>query len=311
MVLAMISPRPWPLVIASLLGPALPGCVIPDIDWSRPCPCVDGWVCDESSGLCVRPGDAGEMPLDAGEVPVDAGDVPSDAGEMPWDARVDAGDVPIDAGAPPPPTCETVRDAIFCEDFESGDLRKWSSVMPAEGGMIAPSPSAARAGASGLRMTTPASTTASRLSASIDSGAATALYFRAWVRVPSASVGPIDLFELEVAGAGTISAQMVPARGSFVVHVAPTGGTELSDSGRDGRWTVGAWTCVAGRVVRGEGTGSVEIFDAGPQAAALSGLDTEWGAPFTLFSIAVTPSTAGSEVQLDDVMWTTTQVSCP
>lgn len=292
----MISPRHSPLALATWIALWLPGCVI-DVDLSnKQCPCIDGWVCDESRDVCVLDGLA-----DGGSG--DAGDGPRDAGGP--DARVSN-----DSG-PPPATCETVRDAIFCEDFETGDLRRWDSIAPSAGGSISPSPSAAHAGGRGLRMTTPGFAMASGLSATIDSGAATDLYFRAWVRVTDLRAGPIDLFSLEVTGAGTITAQMIPGNESFVVRVAAPGASEISDSGRNGRWTLGEWTCVEGRVVRGEGTGSVEIVDAPPQAAALSGIDTEWGAPFGRFSIRLTPSVWGGEVELDDVMWTTTRSSCP
>jgi hypothetical protein len=277
----MLTPRPW--ILALVLWPALgaPGCVIADPDLSgRRCPCIAGWVCDEARDVCV--------PLGG-----------SDAGVLP-----DAPD--LDSGRPRP-TGDGFPDAIFCEDFEGDDLARWT-ILAGDGGTIDRSPDAARVGDRGLHIVAGPSTTTTLLTAALDPGAAPDLYFRAWVRVVSMSDAPIDLFALSVTGAGTVSAQLLPTQ-AYAVRVAETGSPGVSDEGRVGGWSLGEWRCVAVHVVRGD-DGSVTVLNlgGGPNVTSLPSVDTDFGAPYDAFSIAI--GSAGAEVELDDVMWTLAPHDC-
>lgn len=277
--------------IVALAGALASGCVIGDVDLAgRRCPCVDGWICDEATERCV-PADAS----DGGAV-------------LATDARV-----PPDA-PPPPPTCETIPDAIFCDDFERADLARWMLVEPAIGGGDATTTTAAaRVGDRGLLLTTPAGTSVTRLAAAIDTAGIDDLYFHALVRVSGRSAGTLEVFELSAGDEGSIAAQLLPESESYVVRVAAAGSAALTDEGRAGRWSVGTWTCVQGRVVRSEARGRVEIVDPGPLQAILTDVETDWGSPYDVFAVTLAGGSGDveSRIELDDVMWTRRAVPCP
>lgn len=273
----------WSLALAPWLAIVVPGCVLDDIDVSdRRCPCTAGWVCDTARDRCVE-----LLAWDA-EVSMDAG-----------------GDAPADAGIQRP-TCDTIEGVIFCEDFEGETFDRWTDVTGEDGG-ISRSATAARMGAQGLRILAPAS---ARLTAAVDTGGATSVYFRAWVRVVTTPSAPIDLFELTTTGGGTVSAQIIPG-GRYGVRVAAAGSEGASDESESSRWSVGAWRCVRVQVHRHDVDGSVSVLDlgGGPNAATLAHQDTDWGAPYDTFTIQIGPDVA--EIELDDVMWTREPVACP
>ncbi len=268
------------------------GCVLGDIDLAdRRCPCVAGWMCDEASDRCVP-----AIDLDGGEALADA-DVPRDA------------DIPHDA-PPPPPTCDTIPDAIFCDDFERGDLTRWTVIEPAPGGSVSATTLAARTGAQGMRLSAPANASGSRIVAAIDTTDLTELHFGAWVRVSARTAGTLEVFELSSSSDGIVAAQLLPASASYLVRVVGAD-AGLVDEGRMGRWSVGAWTCVRGRVVRGDAMGRVEILDSGPHQAILANVDTDWGSPYDVFALTLAASEAGSQIDVDDVTWTRTALPCP
>ena len=73
--------------MAMLLGLAAGGCSIETFDLTgKQCPCVTGWVCDESSNTCVRDLTMIDAPVGGGDgQPVDA----FDPDALPADARID------------------------------------------------------------------------------------------------------------------------------------------------------------------------------------------------------------------------------
>jgi hypothetical protein len=288
----MISARtPSLATLSSFLLIVASGCVIDGFGLEdRRCPCVSGWVCDEAADRCVE-----VLTADAGEVLPDA-DVSEDAY------------VPVDA--PPLPYCETITNAIFCEDFESGDLTRWGPVEPAAGGSITASGDAAHSGRFGLHLSAPAGSSITRLATGLHTEDDNVLFFRAWVRVSTQTAGTLSVFELFAGSEGSVSAQMLPGSRAFRVRIDRTGTAGESDDGRGMRWTVGAWNCVRGHVVR-DSNGVVEMFEAGSEEARLSGHDTDWGTPYDTFKIAVAGSTAGSQIDLDDIVWARSDLLCP
>lgn len=119
------SLRSRALLAGVLAAGVLAGCTVSELDLEgRACPCIAGWVCDESRDVCVR-GDAGGSGFDAGtgdaSTPVDAGD--RDAGDF------DAGPEPDSGPVEAPTGCDDVHaDAVFCDGFESGDFSRWDDV---------------------------------------------------------------------------------------------------------------------------------------------------------------------------------------
>lgn len=266
--------------LAIALAALAPSCVVDDLDLEGlRCPCTDGWVCDVASDRCVRGGTG--------------------------DAGIDVG--PRDAG-PSLPFCQTVSDAVFCEDFEGATdwQDRWTHVPVVEGGSIQSMPLAGRGG-NGLRVLAPASPSSAMLTAALDTVATGPLYFRAYVRVGSAS-GPIDLFVLSAAdGEGSVSATLVPETRSFRVGVDDGTTVRTSDARRGDAWQWGQWFCVSAVVVRGS-PGSVGVDGSGQRGADLDA-DTDLGAPYDAFSIAI--DEAGAELELDDVTWTRAPLLCP
>ena len=266
--------------LAVALAALSPSCVVDDLDLDGlRCPCADGWVCDVASDRCVRgTGDAG----------IDAG--PGDAG-------------------PPVPFCQRVSDAVFCEDFE-GDTDwqdRWTYVPVVEGGSIESMPLPGRDGI-GLRVLAPASPSSARLTAALDTVATSALHFRAYVRVRSAS-GPIDLFVLSAADReGWVSATLVPETRSFRVEVDDGTEARASEGRRGDAWRMDSWFCVSA-VVERRLDGRVRVNGGGAHAAELHPVDTDLGAPYDAFSIAI--DQAGAEIELDDVSWTRAPLACP
>lgn len=276
--------------LAIALAALAPSCVVDDLDLEGlRCPCTDGWVCDVASDRCVRgaESDAGQG-IDAGLADVDAG-------------HADAG--------PPLPFCQMLSDAVFCEDFEGdGDWQaRWKEVPAVEDGSIQAMPLAGRSGI-GLRVLAPASPSKAMLTAALDTVATGELHFRAFVRVGAAS-GPIDLFVLSAADReGSVSATLVPETRSFRVEVDDGTDARASDARRGDAWQWGQWFCVSAVVERGP-TGRVRVNASGPRAAELVAIDTDLGAPYDAFSIAI--DEAGAELELDDVTWTRAPLACP
>lgn len=289
-------------VVALALAALAPSCVIGGIEIEgRRCPCVDDWVCDVATDRCVRSGIDAGVASDGGER-IDAGVADAELA----DAEIaDTG--PADAG-PPPPFCETVPEALFCEDFEGdADWRgRWVRVDVVDGGSIQASPLAGRSGV-GLRVLAPASSQQAMLTAALDTAAPSTLYFRAFVRV-AASNGPIDLFVLSADGAeGSVSARLIPDTTSFAVQVIDATGAQASQ-GLGRAWRTGEWFCVSAVVERGP-LGWVRVDAPGPRAAVLDEVDSDLGTPYDAFSIAI--DAAGGELELDDVSWTRAALACP
>jgi len=280
----MLAYRTFLLALGTSL--AIPGCVIddPNIEGLR-CPCIAGYVCDVATDRCVREGAS------------------SDA-----DVLVDAAiaDAPVDADAgPPPTTCERYPDAIFCEDFEGEERVRWTEVSAVDG-LVAWDETAARGSGRGLRIEAPSSSTIIRISGSIDTTGMSDVFFHAWVNVRRTS-GPIDVFQLTAPGGGTISTGRLVG-GEYVVRVADEG-TSASDVGRDGAWPTQEWRCVNVQVKRGE-PGFVSVLDIGGGMNVTSvPADTDWGAPYDVFSIALGMTDAS--IDLDDVIWSREKIPCP
>ena len=132
----------WQALAASSLALSMLGCTVDAIDYAeRECPCIDGWVCDETANVCVPRTDAslprtdGAMGVDApasmrdAGPRVDAGTPDEDSGtSMVVDAGHDAGasDSGPPDGGPPASRCETdFAGRLFCDGFESGDVSRW------------------------------------------------------------------------------------------------------------------------------------------------------------------------------------------
>jgi len=108
------------VIVAILLVSA---CTVPEVDLDgRPCPCVDGYVCDDATNTCVADGEPGDAGVDIG----------ADTSAMDTstpDTTVSDTSVPTDTGpgdAPPVDTGPDVGVGCFHDDFDATGLPGWS-----------------------------------------------------------------------------------------------------------------------------------------------------------------------------------------
>lgn len=274
-----------------VLALLLTACVLDPVELDgRSCPCVEGWVCDVPRDRCVRALSADAAVEDAGAGETDAGDA---------DAGPDAG---------PPTACDALTDAIFCEDFESGALDRWTRVDALEGGTIEWM-DAGRSGGRAIRLVAP-SETATMLLVSTLQIDQPEVHFRAWVRVVDGALGAPLAFELRAGDRGSVRGHVVTSRRGFEVSAGAAGGSRSSDESDADLWVPGVWTCVRARVVRGPTVrGRVEIRGDGPIEAQLRFIPTDYGQDFDAFSIGISAD-GPSQIEIDDVAWSTRDLAC-
>jgi hypothetical protein len=273
-------------LVALLL--VLAGCVLDPIDLDgRACPCIEGWVCDESTDRCVH---TLVPPLDASAGDATLGD---DTGVA-------------DAG--PPVGCAAVPDAIFCDDFELGNLDRWSLLDARDGGALEWS-DAGHDGGHAVRLRAPGAGATMQLVATVPIEPSE-VWFRAWIRVTSAEGGAPLAYELRAGDRGTVRAELEISQHALEVSAGATDGSRQTDATGADAWRTGEWLCVRGRVVRGPTVrGRVELRVGGSEAQ-LRFVDTDYGADFDSFSIGIADGRGPAELEVDDVAWTTTEMDC-
>lgn len=185
----------------------------------------------------------------AGTAAGDGGPETAPAGEG-GSSDAGAGDAPRDGGLPCPPF------ALFCNDFESGDLTKWAAVDVPNGGITRVDGTAARRGSLSLYAKVSASVTAAgggsvksgaRARASIGSPKKSGLLVvRSWVYLPAALEGETTL--IAAGGSSDINLK-VRATGVLVVD-SDTPGVGVDKLGFQ-PMPVWQWVCVEWRVAIG------------------------------------------------------------
>jgi hypothetical protein len=286
-----VQPRPGfllasgPLLGALLVVVSVDGCVLDPIELDgRACPCIEGWRCDETTERCVR------------EVLADGG---GDGAVLEVDAAPE-----VDGG--PRIGCAAIPDALFCDDFESGALDRWT-LDSREGGVIEAT-AAARSGEGAVRLAAPGSATA--LLAGVLPATEGDLHFRAWIQIAADTEGEPFAFALRAGDQGTILAQLSSPTRTFALSAAATGSEASLAMGAPDLWQHEVWTCVRARVARGGGRGGrVELGRDGEALVVLSAISTRYGAPFDAFTIGIAGD-GPSELRIDDVAWAAAPLTC-
>lgn len=112
--------------VALALVVSLAGCTVPEVDLEgRPCPCVDGYVCDEPTNTCMRTGTGTDAATDAPPADSSAPDSATpDVGPGDTSAVGDTGvvaDTSTDATGDASPGC-------WRDDFDAPGLPGWTVV---------------------------------------------------------------------------------------------------------------------------------------------------------------------------------------
>lgn len=291
--------------ITGVAGAGASGCVLAPVDPSgRPCPCADGWACDETTDRCVRPDDL----VDAG-APVDAGDEPDAA--SPIDARP-----PIDAPVDDPTTeCDdALAGAFFCESFEDPSLLFWRT-REASSGSVGYSSARAWRGVGSLGATTSAGGGYAERLASVVGGVSEGdLYVRAYVFVPDgpplahASIlhvgGHRSRSTTEpLAGFNAIDGFASMYVGAAGMHVNP----QLVVVPRD------TWFCVQFHLHVDDVAGVAEIWIDGEPAGELRDIDTRTDVPYETLGAGIAWSVLDQEpfeVSIDELALSHTPLPC-
>ena len=312
-------------LIAVLCGST--GCMLEDVDFSgKSCPCDEGYVCVRAAcvpagidaGGGVRRPDSGPPPMDAG--PGDAG-TPADAGPMPdagpmLDAgpTVDAGDVETDAGPPdagpadagPPGACAAHAGALFCDDFESGDLSSWvPETIDGEAGVVS---TRAHGGTSAARFATTAAGGTARAHADLAATAAE-IHVRAWMYVPGTASEQLDVFyAYDESGYGA-GYYLLTSRNSVGLWYGTDAGGEWMESS-SGAWPRDTWFCARARYRVGVGNAHFELWIDDTRVVLDEAATLDIG-PFRYFLTGISMRPSGTtEVFVDDVVIDTAPVAC-
>lgn len=280
-------------VLVVLLALACAGCVLDDLDYTnRPCPCAEGWTCDEARDVCVRGAASDGGPFDGGGM-----DVP----------RTDAGDL-----------CAT-GDYLFCDGFEDGELYltsgPWQIVVPSMGTGFGPTMDRARTGSwSFAARTTSAGQQAAVVSQQLGGVASGELWARTWVYVPSGQM--IDgLIPLSVGNGitGWVHALVGPGSQLTLVVGSNTGGAVPEAYPATMTYPTDAWFCLRLRVAISD-AGSAQLY-LGDTAIAMStsGIDTLPAGDYESVIAGIgysLPAQQPVEIYVDDVAVHTSTLGC-
>lgn len=269
-----------------LLQILVAGCAIPTIPLEgRPCPCADGWICEPTTALCVRP----------------------------W-AR-DGGRYPMDAGPPPPDWCMFARpDALFCQDFVApvaGHERllfgpeTGISVTQAFGfetrGALEAHLGSSPGGAIFMMPLEPV-------------GLSTEVFIKAHVFIPATAVVESDVGLFGIHGATAKDQQAVVAALLIDDSLAAGAFTPDLTSANDGSrpFPRGRWVCVEMRAFVHDTEGELELFIDGESYALQTGADTYPGEDFTQVSAGIFHDSMPPpfEVRLDRLVVDGQRVGC-
>ncbi len=125
--------------LAPVLVVATVGCSLDPITLAgRPCPCAQGWKCNEAINACVRPAGLDALEPDAAAGRKDGGAIAGDAsggGPGGGNLNTDAGNG-VDGGPQvveiPEFKCAELTDIILCDDFETA-LDPWNAGLNQQG----------------------------------------------------------------------------------------------------------------------------------------------------------------------------------
>lgn len=301
----------------------------------RECPCVDGWVCDDTRNLCVPSGEDAEVnPADGGggvdggrdggpthpDSGVDAGpfdggpgadpDAGRDAGsDGGLDGGTDAG--PPDAG-PDPSSCDDVHSgALFCEDFE-GSLAAWEERIATSSGSVSIDGEEVYRGRGALRVRTASGLQEAYARADVlpemTSGD---LYVRSYYFFPNT----FSLSSLEFAALADtrrnhhLIATLEPSDYDIHTHGFPT---NLRD--RTGmRFPRGEWVCVEQHVRFHDAAGVVELSVEGIVRASITGIDTVEPGGLTVIEAGIpwqSDGQAAATAYVDEIVADTSPIGC-
>ena len=269
----------------------------------RPCPCIEGWVCDGER--CVRAGDAAtDAPADA-RISDATQDVIADAVlDTPPDVADDVpGDVPsVDANLM---GCERGigRAVIFCDDFEAALAERWISEVNTFG------TATRELGASGRELAAVTSTSAGEAAIRASVSLTGELWMRAQVEAPMPSLFTAfnrrDAISLGDASAPFLRATVGDERQVYL----ELDGSEVAAS----RDHVDGSFCLRLHVrLARDATGFAELYLGTEQVASVVDVATVPGArDATQLWIGIVNAAGPTELRVDDVAIDAAELSCP
>jgi hypothetical protein len=276
--------------LALALASMAPGCVLGPVDLeSKPCPCAQGYVCDETRNRCVREGS------DAGLVP------PLDA-TVEEDALVDL-DAPVDD---PSTACDDLlRDAIFCESFEDRSLLHWT-VRESYDGTVTHTFDRAFRGAGALTASSTAPAGYAERIATVVGGVSDGdLYVRAYVYIPEGM--PLVHSSLVHVGGHRTRVATEPLAGfnavdGFAAMYIGAGGVSLRD--RLVTLPRNEWFCMQYELHIDDVAGSARIWIDGVLAGEALDIDTHNESPYESLGAGIAWSALDQEpfeVAIDEI----------
>ena len=254
----------------ALAAGLLAGCTVSELDLEgRACPCIAGWVCDESRDVCVR-GDAGTAGVDAGDrdatSPEDAGD--RDAGE------VDAGSDPDGGPVGDPTGCDDDHaDALFCDGFEGGDFSLWDDLSEPTDTSVTVTSDVVYRGTTALRVEVlPTAEYAGVGNLVFPTPAPPDQYLRAYYYFPSDSSIGVETMEMTNAD-WDYNYVMVVADGYWDLH--SHGWTTDFNEGSSYGVPRDTWVCIEMHAHFSATEGAVDLWVDGTEVVSRSGLELD------------------------------------
>lgn len=283
------------LVVVGLAGAAA-GCVLDDLDYEgRPCPCADGWHCDERGGppgVCVR----------------DAADAAT--------ADAPGSDVSVRDGGPDGGGCPAGE--LFCDGFEDGDRfvtqGPWElTAGPPTRGELAATMDETQAGAWSLRARTLVDGgQAAVLSQQLGGLTEGELWARAWLYVPSGQ-DIQAVIPLSVGNALTGWVHLLLGPDGTPVLVVGAQPDPIDSYPAPTTYPLDAWFCARLQVTIGEAESAVLHLGDTPAVSSASGIDTLPAGGYTSIIAGIgfsLPAQPPMELYVDDVVVDTREVGC-
>lgn len=278
------------------------GCVLAPIELEgRPCPCANGWFCDEARNRCVQ-----ERPA------IDAG--PDARVEL--DAAMELDAPGLDAFAEDPNTAcdDLLASALFCESFEDGSMIHWT-VREARDGTVNHSSTDAFRGKGLLRAASTAGGGYGERIATVVGGIEEGeVHVRAYLYIPSGM--PLVHSNLIHIGGHRTRAATEPPAGFNVVdgHAAMyIGAGNVSLRDRRVMLPRDRWFCMQYMLLVDDVAGIARVWIDGALAGEAIGIDTRAPEPYVSLGAGIGWSELEQlpfEVRIDELAIGRTMLPC-